>query len=624
MNSVGVSARNWVGGHLQALGVTTKDLHGILHKHLAGTQTESVNFKNLVGALPEGTIARLKGQFPGIAGEKTDAEFLYAVMCSRSGENTQVPTFAHGAVFSRQVPGKIASAFPRSATELSNVRDLVSATIGDLKLSGGKTIGESRVIGAAHSVEYMDLEEMAQKLDQKTMNSIKLQLPKPTPASCKTPGDHLFHFMCMRLGTDRAKSLSYHDGKVRVKRDRSSQTQKKLSQSAQVRSPHMDGPGKSSSVAPAEIRQLTKSSPVAPPSASSVSGASSAAVQSENRSKLIAATRLDLTEEMSDGTFIFEDQNKNKLFVKDVNFLCECKNLNTLNILVGDCLTEIDLSLCSKLQHLKLYNCTKLTKVTLPPGRGAMDAHGSISVGQCPAFPQDMDLRKLKTASSDESGPIIFENGQKSTIRAAKSSAASPVQMSEDDKKLLDATKLIFKGKKDGKYEFDIGSEAIAIEDLSLLSQCKNLQTLTIDEPCSDLENLDLGACKNLQRFECRWCDNLAEVRFSPSATLQCVQFQGCTSLKKVTLPVNRCLQNFDGDGCPVFAGIVANLHIQAVANAIEADESLGNPQDAGRKKKKIFQRVTAQIERNDDGTTTFTAPAPKKRSLFARLFRGK
>ncbi|MDR1456940.1 MAG: hypothetical protein LBI34_02715 [Puniceicoccales bacterium] len=381
MNSI--SARSWVGEHLQALGVTTKGLHGILHKHLAGTQTECVNFKKLVAELPEGTIAHLKGQFPGIAGEKTDAEFLYAVMCSRSGEDTQIPTFSHGKVFSRQVPNRITSTFRQSGTIPQNVKDLVRESIGDLKLYDGKTI-EENLNGTNCPVSSINFRKMATMLSPDAKKSIEKQLPMEVLSGCKSNEAMLFEFMRMRLGPERAELLSCErNGTVQIKRESSPsdgcQATFSRSQTIGVR-------GKPLSNLPVATRELTRSSPVRANTTLSVASPAKTA-QDENAKRLLAAKQLTFKRLDGDG-YTFSDGQK-AVTVRDLSQLKQCGNLEQLIIAVPCCgLRKLDLSNCRKLQHLEcrlpdeleeicvsaqapltyasFSECNSLKKITLP------------------------------------------------------------------------------------------------------------------------------------------------------------------------------------------------------------------------------------------------------------------
>jgi hypothetical protein len=509
VNSIG--AHGWVSSGLNALGISSDKItqrDEIFHRHLSGTQTKSVNFVKLIALLPEGAISTLREQFPQISTKsKTDAEFLYAVMCQKPGIERPTTSFSHGRVLFRQTPARLDTTFQQPTHNLSRSQIASSPKI----------------------------------------------ISKPQP-------------------TLRRSSLS-----------------------------------PSAATIPSSI-------------------ATSTVTSAENRQRLTSATRLDLMQVKPNGTFIFQDQNKREISTKDISFLSECKNLSTLNFKNAPDVSELDLSACTKLQHLNLSGCCNLKKVALPPGRGAMDAHGSIQADSCPAFPKGMNIKMLQTESSGESGPLIFEKTKLSTTQSATKTAMPASTASADvDQRLLVAKHLELKRMDNGKYVINTGNGTIEVQDLSFLSQCENLENLVINEPMPTLQNLDLRGCQNLQHFECRWCDNLSEVHFHPGAVLQSVEFQDCKNLRNVTLPVERSLQTFSGDGCPALAGIMTNVHIQVIANMVSSNTDLGKPENAARKDDTALRGIGLQITCHKDGTTTFSAPEPTKRkSFFSRLFGRK
>ncbi|MDR2436010.1 MAG: hypothetical protein LBD33_01700 [Puniceicoccales bacterium] len=621
MNSVGV--RTWTERGLHALNVqdVTKDVgsQALFSHHLRGTKTESINFSILAKALPKATIDLLRKEFPQISSaNKTNAEFLYAAICNKLGNDGQAPAFARGRVFFRSVPQKLAATFSQAPANNSSIMDLIKESIGDLKLRTGKSISEdqgtiTRLVNA--SADSVDLNRLAKMLTSETMKSINLQLPKDARKSCKTNGDLLCAFMRTRLGPERAELLSAAHGMAQIQTTTPAQNLSHLQPTRRA----------SSSVARTAASQpstILRRSFFRSKSATIETAALSTLVGTDSKQKLIAATRLDLKEVKENGILVFEDQNKNEISAIDIGFLSKCVNLNILNLTNNLNITQLDLGACTKLQHLNLRGCSKLAKVILPAGRGAMDRHGSISVDSCPAFPRGMNLEKLQAKSSGQIGPIIFEE-RKSDPNLNVTRAATSANISENERKLLAATELEFKGMKGNKYVFSMIGDTVEMQDLSFLGKCVNLKVLIFNDFELALKTLDLSNCKNLECFECRWCDNISEIKFHPDAELRAIQLQDCKNLRAVTMPVGRGLQVFSGDGCPAFAGITTNVQVQVVANAFAADPKLEN-WEVSSGWMTAFRRTGTQVIPNDNGTTTFSAPVPTKRSFFSRLFGRK
>ncbi|MDR0727491.1 MAG: hypothetical protein LBF26_01160 [Puniceicoccales bacterium] len=564
-------ARAWVNAGLSALDIKTDDtsaeIRSIFHRHLHGTKTESVNLQKLINQLPAGTIASLREKFPQISGNhKSDVHFFYAAMRSTLDEKERAAaTFSHGRVLSLSIPKKLAATFQQPATGAPIASDLMTKLIDDPKLENGNA--RNIFANSASLTKSTTIPTVPPKTAHKTSKS---------PPKAETPRSNPMQ--------DLARSQPI------------------------VRPREVEGSALSSPVS-ARPRSLS----VRPQFATA-----SAAMSAENRQKLVNATRLDLTAVRSDGTFIFQDQNKSEISTKDISFLSECKNLNTLNLKNARDVTQIDLSACTKLQHLNLGGCSALTKVILPPGGGAMNANGSIYADRCPAFPNGMDIKRLQSENSGKTGPIVFEKKQPNTNLNVTKTAA-PVELSGEEKKLLAATRLEFTGIQNGKYIFNTGSGTVEVSDLSILTKCKNLEKLVINEPIPTLKSLDLSGCQNLQHFECRWCDNLSEIRFHPRAVMQSVYLQDCKNLRNITLPIGNTLRNFEGDGCPALANI-RNAQVGIIANEVAKDSALGDPANSDRRKNEIFSGAEGlRITCNDDGTTTFSAPEPKKRSFFSR-----
>jgi hypothetical protein len=230
-------------------------------------------------------------------------------------------------------------------------------------------------------------------------------------------------------------------------------------------------------------------------------------------------------------------------------------------------------------------------------------------------------------AKSASSIPTVRTNstGAASTTSRPDASSATEIQsVATAPPDLSTVATLVFTEMNGDKFVFDTGSGTLELTSLSQLNTCKSLKNLALNNLPANVKSLDLSACSKLSSLECRWNDSLSSVKLGKSAVMSELCFQGCPNLREFTSSLGRGLRRFEGNGCPVFEGIKANIHMQTIVQNVENKNNLGDPQDSERRSMTQFSGVSAQIKFNDgDGTTTFSAPEPKK-GFFGRLFGRK